>query len=214
MKASLAEKEALLRELFHRSNNNMQVILALLDFQAMELDDESFSKAIRDTQGRIGAMALVCRKLYEANDLSRIDLRGYTIDLAQIISSCHKKRECPLKFLSEMEEVLVLIDSAIPCGLVLNELISNVYSHAYPSYCEGEVIFGLGKAPNGLITLSVRDHGKGVAPGFDPFKTARFGLQNVIGLVKTQLKGEVRFDTAEGFACEISFRDNLYAARV
>jgi len=211
---ALEEKEILLRELYHRANNNMQVISALLDFQAVSLGDERLSKAIEETQNRIGALALVNRKLFEARDLSYVDLRDYIEDLLGILAQSYSSKNCRMIVKKELEEVKVLVDTAIPCGLILNELISNVYLHAYPEAPVGLIEIGLRQAPDGRISIRVADHGIGLPPGFDIQRDGRIGLQNIVGLCSSQLKGTVDFDRLNGFACEVTFTDNLYNARV
>ncbi|MEI6876614.1 MAG: PAS domain S-box protein, partial [Spirochaetota bacterium] len=204
IRRTLAEKEVLLRELYHRSNNNMQVITALLEFQAAEIADERLTRAISDTQDRISSIALVNRKLYEARDLSHIDLREYIEELARILSQSYLRRDGQITFVPDLEEVRVLIDTAIPCGLILNELISNVFKHAYPDGGIGDIIITLRKLSDGTITLRVADHGVGVPEGFDFMRDGHIGLQSIVGLCANQLRGQVLFDTKNGLACEIS----------
>jgi two-component sensor histidine kinase len=108
----------------------------------------------------------------------------------------------------------VLIDSAIPCGLILAELMSNAYAHAFPGSCEGEIQVRLRKSEEGLISLRVADRGVGVAEGFDPEKTGGLGLQTVLGLARDQLHGEIEFTTIGGFACEVRFRDDSNRPRL
>lgn len=212
LRKTLAEKEILVRELYHRANNNMQVISALLDFQAASLGEEKLSRAIEDTQGRIGALALVNRKLFEAKDLSRINLRSYIEDLLDAFSQ-NERSSATIEIEKNLEDVGVLVDTAIPCGLILNELISNVYRHAYPDKT-GVLMVELSRTPEKRIRLRVADRGVGLPPDFDIERNGKIGLQNIVGLCSSQLRGKVTFDRTKGLACEVVFSDDLYKARV
>ncbi len=119
-----------------------------------------------------------------------------------------------LSFITEMDDVWVLIDSAIPCGLILNELISNALKHAFPADRAGEIRIQLGQTASGEIYLRVADNGVGVPPGFDFRRDGHLGLQTIFTLGENQLKGQVTFDTANGVACRLQFRDDLYQPRV
>ena len=211
---ALVEKESLLRELHHRTKNNMAVIIALLDLKAIEVDDERLGDIIGETQNRIRAMALVHEKLYDAPDLSRISLKEYILDLVALLCSGFLPNSAGPKIVSELEDVPVLIDSAIPCGLILNELITNSLKHAFPDARAGTIRLGLRSLEGGEILFSVADDGVGFPPGFDHHRDSHMGLQTVVNLGEKQLAGSVRFDTSGGVACEVRFRDNLYQARV
>jgi len=211
---ALAEKEVLLRELYHRSNNNMQVISAILEFQASALEDDRLSKALGETQERIGSIALVNRKLYEAQDLSHVNLRAYIRDLADMIVKSQESRAAAITLEEDLEEVWVLVDSAIPCGLILNELIVNVFKHAYPAGRSGPLSIRLAKDGEGLITLRVADRGVGLPAGMDIRQTHHVGIASIVNLCAAQLRGTLQFDTLSGLACEIRFKDNIYEARI
>ena len=214
VKKTLSEKEALLRELHHRTKNNMGVIIALLDLQAEDLGDKRIKEAFTDTQNRIRSMALVHQKLYEAGDLSRINLKDYITDLANILVKSYRVAPGGISVVREMEDVQVLIDTAIPCGLILNELISNALKFAFIGRKEGVLRIGLRRLEDGEIALSVSDDGRGPPPGFDFRRDGHMGLQTVFALGENQLNGKVDFESNGGVACRIKFRDNLYKARV
>jgi two-component sensor histidine kinase/HAMP domain-containing protein len=211
---SLAEKVTLLRELHHRTKNNMGVIIALLDLQAEELGDERIRAAFADTQGRIRSMALVHQKLYEANDLSRIDLRDYLRDLVGLIEKGFRILPERIAVVLDLEEAPALIDTAIPCGLILNELLSNALKHAFPGDRRGEIRIELRRAGEKEVLLVVSDDGAGFPAGFDPRSGARMGLQTVFTLAERQLAGRVEFDGSRGVSCRIRFRTDLYERRV
>jgi PAS domain S-box-containing protein len=215
LRETLAEKEILLRELYHRANNNMQVISALLDFQALAMEEPRLSRALSDTQDRIASLALVNRKLFEAQDLSHVNLREYIEDLLGLLASSNSSRNGRMRFETALDDVRILVDTAVPCGLILNELISNVFRHAYPDGADGILKLSLHQDADGLIRLGVSDRGVGLPKGFDVGRDGGVGLQSIVGLCSSQLKGRVVFDqSAGGLSCELSFMDNLYNARV
>jgi PAS domain S-box-containing protein len=211
---SLAEKETLLRELYHRTKNNMAVIIALLEMQAGTFDDARLLAAFREAQNRIRSMALVHQKLYETSDLSRINLKEYVTDLVHLLMKSYNISPESLILVLEMADVFVLIDTAIPCGLIMNELISNALKYAFPLPRVGEIKLGLNRDENGEIHLSVADNGVGVPPGFDFRRDGHLGVQNILLLAEQQLQGEVAFDTIQGVACHLRFRDIFYESRI
>jgi len=213
IRQSLAEKEILLRELYHRTQNNMAVIIALLDMQALMAENPALTGAISEAQHRIRSMALVHQKLYAAKDLSRIDLKEYITELVAILSESFAVSSRVAVQL-ELEPVTILIDSAIPCGLVLNELITNAFRHAFLDGREGKVSITLRRASDGQIQLEIADNGAGLPPGFDLRRDGRLGLRNVFSLVEDQLHGRTEIDTSAGVAWLIEFRDDLYRPRV
>ena len=211
---SLAEKETLLRELHHRTKNNMGVIIALLDLQMADIDDERLQSAFDDTQNRIRSMALVHQKLYESRDLSRINLKDYIIDLVDLLMTSYEITPGRVAVTTEMEDLLVLIDTVIPCGLILNELISNALKYAFPGERGGEIKIRMRRLENGEILLGVSDNGVGLPPGFDIRRHGHMGMQTIFALAENQMYGKVSFETQQGVACQIQFRDDLYQPRV
>jgi PAS domain S-box-containing protein len=214
LKNALVEKETLLRELYHRTKNNMQTINAILDLQSDSVGDERLRTILTETQNRIRSMALVHQKLYEARDLSHVNLKDYIIDLTGLLTTSYRISPDRLTLHSEMDDVLVTIDTAIPCGLILNELISNTLKHAFPSDRPGVIRIRLDRTEGGEIRMRVADDGVGPPPGFDFRRDGRMGLQTVFLLAETQLEGRVSFESKPGVVCELQFPDDLYVARV
>jgi PAS domain S-box-containing protein len=215
IRQSLEEKEILLRELFHRTRNNMSVVIALLDMQAESAGDPRLRAALGDTQNRIRSMSLVHDKLFAARDLSHVDLKEYISDLGPLLLDSHSVSPARVAIVPELDSVPVLIESAISCGLILNELITNALRHAFPDGRAGEIRIRLGRAEDGTIKLEVADDGVGVPPGFDFRGSGRTGAQNVFLLVEHQLCGQVSVDSGSGgVAWRIDFRDDKYRARV
>ncbi len=214
LKQTLAEKEALLRELYHRTKNNMSVINSLLDLQSMFVQDERLKSAFAASRGRIRAMSLVHEKLYSSSDLSRLNLKEYVQDLVDLLRQIYVRVPGRLSMQTELEDVYVLIDTAIPCGLVLNELLTNALKHAFPGGRSGVIRVTLQRMDSGEIYLAVSDDGVGMPPGFAPRQDGQMGMQMIFALAESQLRARVSFCTTPGVACQLVFEDNLYFARV
>ncbi len=214
LRRSLDEKETLLRELYHRTKNNMNVINSLLSLQSAQTDDPRLREAFEQTENRISAMALVHDRLYAARDLSHINLREYATDLVGQLMASFRITLGQVLVESRMEDALVTIDAAIPCGLILNELISNAFKHAFPSGRKGRLGIELERAADGSIRLSVSDDGIGPPRGFDPRRDSRLGLQTIFALAEGQLGGQMSFAAEGGFTCTISFKDGAYGSRL
>jgi PAS domain S-box-containing protein len=214
IRKSLLEKETLLRELYHRTKNNMAVIIALLDLQANSFEDDRLRNEFLEAQNRIRSMALVHQKLYDAQDLSHINLKEYVHDLVHLTMESYRVSPELISVDFDMEDVFVLIDSAIPCGLIVNELVSNTLKYAFPAGRVGAIKVQLHSSDHGQIDLTIADNGVGVPDGFDFRRDGRLGVQNVYVLGERQLKGYIDFKTAQGVACHLSFQDLFYEARV
>lgn len=214
IKRALAEKETLLRELFHRTKNTMQVITSMLALQAAQSQSPEVHKLVRDTEHRIYAMSLVHQKLYENQDLSRIDLGVYLTELTRFLMKNSRMPETDVRLTMDVQPISALLDTAIPCGLVVNELMSNALQHAFPDGRKGEISLRLQRTPEGRIKLSFADTGIGVPPGFDVYTQQTMGMQIIITLVQHQLQGKIHFNVQQGFACDMYFIDNLYTPRV
>lgn len=214
MAKTLTEKETLLRELYHRTKNNMGVIIALLELQASYFDDQRLKAAFEEARNRIYSMALVHEKLYEAEDLSQINLHDYLTELVQRMYSSYVLAPGQISLVFEMQDVFVLINTAIPCGLVINELFSNSLKYAFPDQRRGQIFIGIRRLENQEIELEYRDDGVGLPPGFDARSDGQMGLQTVFALAEGQLNARTNFSSVDGVAFKIQFRDNLYKARV
>lgn len=215
IKVALAEKEALLREIYHRTKNNMQVIRSMLSLRAVARQNDDIHAFVREIEQRILTMSLVHQKLYESNDLSQIQLHEYLKDL--ISSLMQNYEEIARKVVLNLHldrQIMVLIDTAIPCGLAVTEMLSNALQYAFPEGRSGEIQIKVSRTPQGLIELYFADNGVGVPPGFDVRAQKSLGLRTIIGLVEHQLRGEISCDLRDGVAYTIQFRDNLHALRV
>lgn len=207
IRRSLSEKETLLQELYHRTKNNMNVIISMLKLQSRETGDPRLTKAFAETEGRIISMSLVHEKLYESHDLSRINLREYFEDLAkQVLGNYGIANRLPSLAL-DLEDVYVAIDTAVSCGLIVNELISNALKYAFPDGREGKIGIGLSKGGDGEIVLVVSDDGVGPPPGFDAKRDGHLGMRLIENIARGRIRAEVAFDFDRGASCRLRFRE-------
>jgi len=203
IKASLKEKDVLLKEIHHRVKNNMQIISSLIRLQSREVKDEKSQKILQISQNRIRSIALIHETLYQSEDLSQIDFSDYIRRLTTHLLSIYRPSGTALRLNLDLQEVLLDINRAIPCGLIINELVSNAMKHAFPLDKGGEILVHLAEK-DGAFTLIVKDNGGGFPEGVDFKTTESLGLQIVSDLVR-QLEGDVRLVQNEGSAFIITF---------
>ncbi len=210
---SLREKEVLLRELYHRTKNNMQVIYSLLALEASKHENEPSREAFDSIGLKIQAMALVHQKLYESHDLTSINLNDYIPDIVSLILGNYAAASERISTDLQIESCLVLIDVAIPFGLIINELMTNSVKHAFPDNLRGKIAIEL-HSTGDEITLTYRDDGVGIPPGIDPVTSSSLGLLIIREIATHQLNGNIRFPEGSGFSCEITVRTRMYRKRV
>ncbi len=204
---ALEEKEALLRELYHRTKNNMQVISSLMNLEASFFKDPDLKNVFREMENRIHSMSLVHQKLYQSKDLSRVYLKEYIDELVARLKSDFGPTAQKVELHLDIENLSLPIDSAIPFGLILNELVSNSYKHAFPRNRRGDINISLHKSPNGAIDLTVSDNGIGVDDGYDFRENSRMGLRSVFWIGEQQLRGAVIFNSGPGVKCNVCFSE-------
>ncbi len=195
LEASLAEKEVLLREIHHRVKNNLQIVSTLLDLQSDQVKDPVALGMFREAHDRVRSMALIHERLYRSEDLSGVDFSGYVERMVSDLLHAYRKPSESVRLNVEVEVPPLPIDTAIPCGLMLNELITNVLKHAFLDG-EGSLTVRL-VADGDRVILSVADDGVGLPTGIGVGDAASFGLQ-LIETLTHQLRGTVAWDTAEG----------------
>lgn len=204
---SLREKETLLRELYHRTKNNMQIITSLLNLQSQAIDDKKTLQILEDTKNRIHSMALVHEKLYKAKDLSQVNLRNYVADLAASLMDSHQIIKGKISLLLDIDNIPVSIDTITPCGLVINELMTNTLKYAFPGNRAGKITVSAHLNADGIIELRFSDDGIGLPEGLDLEKPKSLGLKIVHALVETQLQGKMVVERAHGTGFVISFKE-------
>ncbi|HEY9246115.1 MAG TPA: PAS domain S-box protein, partial [Candidatus Methanoperedens sp.] len=204
--ASLKEKEVLLREIHHRVKNNMQIISSLLRLQSENIRDEKYLGVFKDSYNRIKTMSLVHEKLYQSKDFANINLREYINDLVVSIFQSFFIDETTISLTMDIEDVPIKIDMAIPCGLVINELVTNSLKYAFKDGKKGEIRVILHRIGTDRFQLVVGDNGVSIPEDLDFRRTETLGLRLVTMLVEDQLLGEINLDRRKGTEFTITFR--------
>jgi PAS domain S-box-containing protein len=207
LKRSLADKEILLRELYHRTKNNMQVIRAMLALRAAREESPAVDAIVRDTDRRIQAMSMVHQMLYRSQDLSMIDLHQYIRDLATLLLRSYRLSTERVVLELDVEDLKASIDLAVPCGLILNELMSNAMRHAFPGDRPGTIRIRLVRVAPEALEMTFSDDGVGTPPGFDPRAQDSLGFRTIIALTEEQLRGQALFDSDGGAIWKLRFRE-------
>ena len=203
-RASLREKEILLQEIHHRVKNNLQVISSLLNLQSKYIHDIQYKEMLRECQNRIKSMAIIHEKLYQSENLAEINFEEYIRSLVQGLLHSYKVNKNKVTVAIDVGDVLLSIDTAIPCGLIVNELVSNSLKHAFPEGRSGEIGIALHSRDN-CVELMVSDNGVGIPENFD-FKTSEtLGLRLVTILAEDQLDGEITLNRTRGTEFCITF---------
>jgi len=198
------EKEVLLQEIHHRVKNNLQIITSLLRMQSRAVQDPAFSEALRECQNRVASMALIHDKLYRARDLARVSFGEYVRDLTNNILTSYALPARSVRVRFDIDDLSLSLDYAVPCGLILNELMSNCLKHAFPVGHSGTVYIGFHAEGEEELCLVVRDDGVGVPADVDLGHTSSLGWRLIRALVE-QLGGVVQCQTAGGTSVEIRF---------
>jgi PAS domain S-box-containing protein len=192
-KESLREKELLLSEIHHRVKNNMQIISSLLNFQARAIQDSRYIEMFNESQNRIRSMALIHEKLYRSEDFANVDFNSYVKGLTDALFRFYRINPANVVLKTVIEDISLGIDTAIPCGLIINELISNALKHAFPDGRKGNIEVAIrkvgGAGPGSWYELKVSDDGVGISGDLDIRKTDSLGMQLVIALTEHQLQG-------------------------
>lgn len=202
VRASLHEKEVLLSEVHHRVKNNLQVITSLLRLEASRSPEPMAQQVLRDMQRRIMSMALLHETLYKSGDFGRVDLDQYLRPLAAQLFRAAGAERVELRI--DLEPLPASLDQAIPCGLILNELLSNCMKHAFRDGETGQVRVTLARESDGRVRLAVRDTGPGLPADFSERRRASLGLQLVEDLAR-QLGGGLEFANGPGAAVTVAF---------
>jgi PAS domain S-box-containing protein len=207
IKASLAEKEVLLQEIHHRVKNNLQIISSLLALQGRQIADDKVADALNDSQNRIRSMALIHAQLYQSEDLSRIDFAKYLVNLSNTVLRSYADKAALVSLKVKVDQVLLGIGTAIPCGLIVNELVSNCLKHAFPAGDRGEIRVELSRSPEDEYTLTVADNGIGFPAELDYRTSKTLGLRLITNLAEGQLRGRLEIKSQGGTEVLIVFRD-------
>jgi PAS domain S-box-containing protein len=205
IKSSLKEKEVLLKEIHHRVKNNMQIISSLISLQSDYANNEDTIKMFEDSKNRIRSMALIHEKLYQSEDISLIDFADYIESLAGRLLDVYGAAGRGINLRINAEDIFLSIDAAIPCGLIINELVSNSIKHAFPDGRLGQITIDMDKQA-GKYMLKVVDDGIGFPENIDYKNTESLGLQIVQTLI-SQLRGKIELYVNSGTRFEIIFNE-------
>lgn len=206
LEKALEEKTVLLNELHHRVKNNLQMISSLLNLQAGSTNDPGLREVLKESQNRVKAMGLTHQLLYEHKDFSRVDLGEYLGRLAQLLMSAYRDRGSgiALDLLLPPERHYVGLDRAIPCGLAVNELVTNAFKHAFPDDRHGRITLALAAAGDDEIILTVTDDGVGLPANFEISMVKSLGLQ-LVPLLVEQLQGTLVVKGGSGSSFSLRF---------
>ena len=205
LRTALAENEALLKEVHHRVKNNLQIVSSLLSLQAHLIDDEQLSAPLLDSQVRIQAMAMVHEKLYASRNFDRIDFPSYLRELSLFLLQAYASPSLSVTPIIVSDAFELPVDAAVPCGLILSELISNCLKHAFSSRQAGIIAVRAIRLPDGQVSLTVTDNGAGLPQGFDIAKAWTLGVRLVTNLVR-QMHGTLRVESGrEGTTFHLMF---------
>ncbi len=214
IKASLKEKELLLKEIHHRVKNNLYVVSSLLEIQASSIADPKIGKFFEESQNRIYSMALIHEKLYRSHNLAIINFSDYLEDLVSNVFASYNVNAAQIHLELNIEEIFLNIETATPCGLIVNELVSNTMKHAFPDDKEGIVSVECYQEKNNeLIHLIIRDNGIGFPDNLDFRKTDSMGFQVVCTLIE-QLEGSIELERSHGTNFHVKFSELNYRKRI
>ncbi len=219
LKASLNEKEILLREIHHRVKNNMQIISSLLRQQTVRIKDKEDLDIFKGSQDRINSMALIHEQLYKSDNLMNINFKEYVRHLVHSLFQSFGVTAERIALKISIEDVSLGVDTAIPCGLVINEIVSNSLKHAFPEGRKGEIEISIKKVKTeadgeGRYRLYIRDSGIGIPENVNIRKTKSLGLQLVTVLVEHQLRGKIELIRLDGTEFDILFSELKYKKRI
>jgi len=211
IKRTLQEKEVLLREVHHRVKNNLQVICSMLRLQERNLRDETLLQVLRECRERVMAMAMLHDQLHRAKDFSNINLGEYIRNLAASLFCSYGVNSAEVGLRMDIEDIPVAIDTAIPCGLIVNELVSNSLRHAFPERRKGCISLGLHARPGGSVELTIGDDGQGFPESAHPANTRSLGLW-LVDLLAEQNGAAVRRSSSAGTQYRLVFQETVRQA--
>ena len=206
IRASLKEKEVLLQEVHHRVKNNMQIISSLFNLQSGHIKDKQAFEIFKSSQNRVRSMALIHERLYQSKDFTKVDFAEYAQNLTGHLFSSHGISPGAVKLNLNIKDVFLDLNTAIPCGLIINELVSNSLKHAFPEEKNGEIKISMHPLNKEEIEVIVSDNGVGLPKEVDFRNTESLGLHLVNLLAEDQLHGDIKLDRAKGTSFHIIFR--------
>ena len=203
--SAVAIKAALLKEVHHRVKNNLQVVSSLLSMQAEQLPGNGLSRVLNESQRRVEAMAMIHERLHSTEDTDRLDFREYVEALTRELFYAYGVNSSRVRLRLDLGAVELGLNQAIPCGLILNELLTNSVKYAFPETRQGEIVVALGCDAEDRVTLRVADNGVGLPGGFDQKQSRSLGLR-IVDILARQLDGALQWEPGPGAAFALTFR--------
>ncbi len=204
IKFQLREKEVMLQEIYHRVKNNLQIISSMLKLQSSYVEDEYSVQMFRNCQHRVKSMSLVHEKLYRSDNLSKISFKDYTESLTKNLFNSLNINGNRIKYELDINDVDLNISVAIPCGLIINELITNALKYGFPNNKKGIIKISMNKLDNGKLNLTVWNNGIDLPKDFDMTNLSSFGMR-LVDILKEQLEAELIIERKEGVAFSLIF---------
>ena len=212
LKSSLNEKDVLLHEIHHRVKNNMQIISSLLNLQCEFVDNKKAVNVLKESQNRVKSMAMIHENLYKSEDLTHINFSDYILNLVSNLFFSYDIDNTQIKPILETENVNLNMETAIPCGLIISEIISNSLKYAFPNGRKGQILISLKKIKKNY-QLIIQDNGIGIPEDIEFDKLESLGLKLVFQLT-TQINGKIEINRSNGTEFKILFNELKYKARI
>jgi two-component sensor histidine kinase len=197
LESAVSEKTVLLKEVHHRVKNNLAVIAGLLGMQADAITDLHANLALAESQRRVLSMALIHEYLYSTERLDRVNFGNYVEELADELAVSYALQADRVEVAIDAEPIELPVHRAIPCGLILNELLSNAFKYGFPNGRRGKILVKFARLESGMLLLSCGDDGVGIPEGFDWQNPKSLGLR-IIGILTRQIDGELTLDRSQG----------------
>ncbi len=206
---SAKEKELLLKELHHRVKNNLQVISSILELQSLKSDNKELSKILKVGQDRIHAMSLIHQQLYQNNNISSINFKEYISTLIEHIKISNYQESVVVQFKIDTKDFTFPVNISVPLGLIINELITNAYKHAFTNRNKGKITIQLNKkSRENIYILLIKDNGIGMSNPIDFNNIDTLGLK-LVKLLAKQLQGTMEYVNDNGSSFLITFKDDV-----
>ena len=208
---SVEEKDVLLREIHHRVKNNMQIISSLLSLQSSYIENPEMKEILNQSRNRVKSMSMIHEQLYQTDDLAKIDFKSYVNGLIKSLFQIYSLNQKHIEWEVNVEDVKLDIETAIPCGLIINELISNSLKHAFIDRTDGKIYFNMMRY-NNMINFNVSDNGIGIPDNFKIENTSTLGL-NLVKTLVNQLEGKLTIEQNNGISYDVIFKEMQYKKR-
>lgn len=203
--SALTEKEILMKELYHRTKNNMQMIESFLSLESAYSDNKEVKEVFEDMKNRIHSMSTVHERLYQSESLDSISLDKYIKDIVRNLHSSYNLSRDAVVIETHLEPVIIPLGKAVPCGIVLNEIITNIFKYAFPDNRRGKVVITLTKTEDGVVHLTFKDNGIGVPEDFNFREHGNLGMKLIFSITEDQLNGKIEQETTDGITWKLSF---------